>query len=98
MHEGNVPVELRSSMVHVISPKGEPKIGSEALLELIIILPGGKIISPLIKLNTFQDEKRLWGSFTIDFQDCMIEVRIALTNHNNNNTFIFLENICGYFP
>ena len=39
---------LRYRSFHLISPNGEPKSGSEALLELIDILPGGEIISPII--------------------------------------------------
>ena len=41
-----IPVHQRYKSFHLIFPKGEPKSGSEALLELIVILPGGKIISP----------------------------------------------------
>jgi hypothetical protein len=33
---------------HLIFPNEDTKSGSEALLELIAILPGGKIISPII--------------------------------------------------
>ena len=51
-----IPVHQRYKSFHLISPKGEPKSGSEALLELIIILPGGKIISPLI--NYFPGGKK----------------------------------------
>jgi predicted DCC family thiol-disulfide oxidoreductase YuxK len=43
-----IPVHQRYKSFHLISPKGEAKSGSEAILELIVILPGGKIISPLI--------------------------------------------------
>jgi len=39
---------LRYRSFHLISPNGQAKSGSEALLELIAILPGGKIISPII--------------------------------------------------
>jgi predicted DCC family thiol-disulfide oxidoreductase YuxK len=39
---------LRYRSFHLISPNGEVKSGSEALLKLIAILPGGKIISPII--------------------------------------------------
>ncbi len=40
-----IPVHQRYKSFHLIFPKGDAKSGSEALLELIIILPGGKIIS-----------------------------------------------------
>jgi predicted DCC family thiol-disulfide oxidoreductase YuxK len=39
---------LRYRSFYLIFPSGEAKSGSEALLELISILPGGKIISPVI--------------------------------------------------
>jgi predicted DCC family thiol-disulfide oxidoreductase YuxK len=39
-----IPVHQRYKSFHLISPKGEPKSGSDALLELIVILPGWKII------------------------------------------------------
>jgi predicted DCC family thiol-disulfide oxidoreductase YuxK len=44
----NIPVRQRYKSFHLIFPKGDAKSGSEALLELIAILPGGKIISPII--------------------------------------------------
>jgi predicted DCC family thiol-disulfide oxidoreductase YuxK len=39
---------LRYRSFHLISTTGEAKSGSDALLKLISILPGGKIISPII--------------------------------------------------
>jgi predicted DCC family thiol-disulfide oxidoreductase YuxK len=39
---------LRYKSFHLILPNGEVKSGSEALVELIAILPGGKIISPIV--------------------------------------------------
>jgi len=52
----NIPVRQRYKSFHLIFPKGEAKSGSEALLELIAILPGGKIISPII--NNFPGGKK----------------------------------------
>jgi predicted DCC family thiol-disulfide oxidoreductase YuxK len=43
-----ISATLRYRSFHLISPNGETKSGSDALLELIAILPGGKIISPII--------------------------------------------------
>ena len=44
-----ISAPLRYRSFHLISPTGEAKSGSEALLDLIaMILPGGKIISPII--------------------------------------------------
>jgi predicted DCC family thiol-disulfide oxidoreductase YuxK len=39
---------LRYKSFHLILPNGEVKSGSEALVELIAILPGGKIVSPIV--------------------------------------------------
>ncbi len=52
----NIPVRQRYKSFHLISPKGDTKSGSEALLELIAILPGGKIISQII--NYFPGGKK----------------------------------------
>ena len=51
-----IPVHQRYKSFHLIFPKGDAKSGSEALLELIVILPGGKIISPII--NNFPGGKK----------------------------------------
>jgi predicted DCC family thiol-disulfide oxidoreductase YuxK len=54
-----IPVHQRYKSFHLIFPKGDAKSGSEALLELIVILPGGKIISPII--NCFPGGKEAVG-------------------------------------
>jgi predicted DCC family thiol-disulfide oxidoreductase YuxK len=54
-----IPVHKRYKSFHLIFPKGDAKSGSEALLELIAILPGGKIISPII--NYFPGGKKAVG-------------------------------------
>jgi predicted DCC family thiol-disulfide oxidoreductase YuxK len=51
-----IPVRQRYKSFHLIFSKGDTKSGSEALLELIAILPGGKIISPII--NYFPGGKK----------------------------------------
>ena len=51
-----IPAHQRYKSFHLIFPKGEAKSGSEALLELIAILPGGKILSPTI--NYFPGGKK----------------------------------------
>jgi predicted DCC family thiol-disulfide oxidoreductase YuxK len=50
-----IPIHQRYKSFHLIFSKGETKSGSEALLELIAILPGGNIISPII--NNFPGGK-----------------------------------------
>ncbi|MGC1933267.1 MAG: DCC1-like thiol-disulfide oxidoreductase family protein [Candidatus Nitrosopolaris sp.] len=52
-----IPVHQRYKSFHLLFPKGETKSGSEALLELIVILAGGKIISPII--NYFPGGKKV---------------------------------------
>jgi predicted DCC family thiol-disulfide oxidoreductase YuxK len=54
-----IPVHQRYKSFHLIFPKGDAKSGSEALLELILILPGGKIISQII--NYFPGGKKAVG-------------------------------------
>jgi predicted DCC family thiol-disulfide oxidoreductase YuxK len=54
-----IPVHQRYKSFHLIFTKGDTKSGSEALLELIVILPGGKIISPII--NYFPGGKKAVG-------------------------------------
>jgi predicted DCC family thiol-disulfide oxidoreductase YuxK len=51
-----IPVHQRYKSFHLIFPKGETKSGSEAILQLIVILPGGKIIWPII--NYFPGGKK----------------------------------------
>ena len=43
-----ISAPLRYKSFHLILPNGEVKSGSEALVELIAIIPGGKIISPIV--------------------------------------------------
>jgi predicted DCC family thiol-disulfide oxidoreductase YuxK len=50
-----IPVHQRYKSF-LIFPKGDAKSGSEALLELIVILPGGKMISQII--NYFLGRKK----------------------------------------
>jgi predicted DCC family thiol-disulfide oxidoreductase YuxK len=51
-----IPVHQRYKSFHLIFPKGDAKSGSEGFLELIAILPGGTIISPII--NNFPGGKK----------------------------------------
>ena len=54
-----IPVHQRYKSFHLIFPIGDAKSGSEALIELIMILPGGEIISPII--NYFPGGKKAVG-------------------------------------
>ena len=54
-----IPAHKRYLSFHLIFPNGDAKSGSEALLELIVILPRGKIISPII--NYFPGGKKAVG-------------------------------------
>jgi hypothetical protein len=61
---------------HLIFPKNETKSGSEALLELIAILPGGKFISPII--SHFPGGKKAVRFIYKRFSMLHIEVHVAL--------------------
>lgn len=52
-----IPAPLRYESFHLIFPNREAKSGSEALLELVVILPGEKMISSAI--NYFPGGKHL---------------------------------------
>ena len=71
-----IPTPLRYKSFHLIFPNGETKSGSEALLELIAILPGGRMISSTI--ITFLEQNKLCDLFTKHFQDCMTGVHVVL--------------------
>ena len=45
----NIPAPMRYKSFHLIFPnREEVKSGSDALVELVAILPGGRVISPII--------------------------------------------------
>ena len=46
-----IPIVFRYKSFHLITSNGEVKSGSGALLELIRILPGGKVIFPIINYS-----------------------------------------------
>ena len=75
-----ISARLRYKSFHLISPNGGVKSGSEALVELIAILPGGKIISPIV--NYFPGGKPfvsfIYGRFSKQHD-------IGLCNNDNNN-------------
>ena len=52
-----IPVPIRYKSFHLISPNGEAKSGSDALLQLIAILPGVKRIYPIV--NHFPGGKQV---------------------------------------
>ena len=52
-----IPVPIRYKSFHLILPNGEAKSGSDALLQLIAILPGVKRIYPII--NYFPEAKQV---------------------------------------
>ena len=54
-----IPALLRYKSFHLVMRNGEIKNGSEGLLELIRILPGGKVIFPII--NYFPAGKHIVG-------------------------------------
>jgi predicted DCC family thiol-disulfide oxidoreductase YuxK len=81
-----ISVPLRYKSFHLIFTNGEAKSGSEALLELITILPGGMIIYPII--NYFPEGKLIvrfiYNRFSRlhDMDSCHIN-----NSDNNNNEY-----------
>jgi predicted DCC family thiol-disulfide oxidoreductase YuxK len=73
---------LRYKSFHLIFPNGDVKSGSEALVELIAILPGGKIISPIV--NYFPGAKP-FVSFIYNSFSRRHEMGSCNTEKNNNN-------------
>jgi predicted DCC family thiol-disulfide oxidoreductase YuxK len=66
-----IPAFMRYKSFHLIFPdREEVKSGSDALIKLIVILPGERVIPQ--SLITFLEKSRLYISFTQNFQDCMI--------------------------
>jgi predicted DCC family thiol-disulfide oxidoreductase YuxK len=53
-----IPASMRYNSFHLIFPnRGEVKSGSDALIKLVAILPGGRVISPII--NYFPGAKQI---------------------------------------
>ena len=75
-----ISTPLRYKSFHLIFPNGEAKSGSEALLELIGILPGGKVISPVI--NYFPAGKQIVRSIYKRFSK--LHDTGSCPNNNNN--------------
>ena len=84
-----ISAPLRYKSFHLIFPDGETKSGSDALLELSAILPGGKIISPII--NYFPGCKSIVRfiynklSKIHDRGSCHINSHNNIDDCNNNN-------------
>jgi predicted DCC family thiol-disulfide oxidoreductase YuxK len=78
-----IPAPLRYNSFHLIAPNGEPKSGSEALLELIVILPGGKMISSTI--NCFPGGKHIVRFIYQRFS--RLHDRSSCRINNNNNKY-----------
>ena len=77
-----IPSRLRYKSFHLISNNGQVRSGSDALTELIRILPGGKVIFPLI--NDFPA-----GNWMVRILYNKIsrlhDTGSCNTNNNNNN-------------
>jgi predicted DCC family thiol-disulfide oxidoreductase YuxK len=78
-----ISAPLRYRSFHLISPNGEAKSGSEALLELISILPGGKIISPII--NYFPGGKLIVRFIYNRFSRLHDRVSCRIDNKSDNS-------------
>src|SRR5579875_138134 len=76
----SIPNGRRHSSFHLVSPKGKVTSGSQAIPELVRLLPSGTIVSFLI--SHFPKAERILNFFTPQFQDCMI-LGIAAMIHTN---------------
>jgi predicted DCC family thiol-disulfide oxidoreductase YuxK len=79
-----ISAPLRYRSFHLISPNGEAKSGSEALLELISILPGGKIIYPII--NYFPGGKLIVRFIYNRFSRLHDRVSCRIDNNKSDNS------------
>jgi predicted DCC family thiol-disulfide oxidoreductase YuxK len=79
-----ISATLRYRSFHLISPNGETKSGSDALLELIAILPGWKIISPII--NYFPGGKLTVRFIYNRFSRLHDSASCRIGNKNDNNS------------
>jgi predicted DCC family thiol-disulfide oxidoreductase YuxK len=79
-----ISATLRYRSFHLISPNGETKSGSDALLELIAILPGGKIISPII--NYFPGGKLTVRFIYYRFSRLHDSASCRIGNKSDNNS------------
>ena len=77
-----VPIHLRYKSFHLVSKNGQVLSGSEALTELIRILPGGKAIFPLI--NYFPAGNQM-VRFFYNTISRLHDTGSCNTNNNNNN-------------
>ncbi|MGB7639459.1 MAG: DCC1-like thiol-disulfide oxidoreductase family protein [Nitrososphaeraceae archaeon] len=78
-----ISAPLRYKSFHLIFTNGEAKSGSEALLELITILPGGMIISPII--NYFPGGKLIVRFIYNRFSRLHAMDSCHINNSDNNN-------------
>jgi predicted DCC family thiol-disulfide oxidoreductase YuxK len=78
-----IPVTVRFGSFHLIAPNGETKSGSGALLELITILPGGKVISSMI--NYFPGGKLIVRFVYNRFSKLHDRASCRIDNKNDNN-------------
>jgi len=81
-----IPTPLRYKSFHLIFPNGETKSGSEALLELITILPGGRMISSTI--NYFPGAKQIVRFIYKTFSRLHDRGSCRINNNNNNKNEI----------
>lgn len=76
-----IPTFLRYKSFHLLSTNGQVKSGPEALLELIRILPAGKVIFPII--NYFPAGKPI-VRFIYDRFSRMHDTGSCSTNNNSS--------------
>ena len=77
------PASLRYKSFHLLLPNGEVKSGSDALLALIAILPGGKVISPIIN-NYFPGGKSIVHFIYTKISKLHDAASCSINNNNRN--------------
>ncbi len=79
-----IPASMRYKSFHLILPDREAvKSGSDALIKLIAILPGGTVISPVI--NYFPGGNRIVHFVYTKFSRLHDGASCRINNNNNNN-------------
>ena len=83
----NIPVSMRYKSFHLIFPdREEVKSGSEALIKVIALLPGGRVTYPII--NYFPGGKKIVHFVYTEFSRLHDRGSCSINNNNNNRNKI----------
>lgn len=80
----NIPASMRYKSFHLIFPnRQEVKSGSDALIKLVAILPGGRVISPII--NYFPGAKQIVHFIYTKFSKMHDRGSCSINNNEKKN-------------